>query len=212
MHMTPISKSAIISQQYGLLMAQQNGTEAPSADAWRNIASLAVIRMHELEQDLRLSNINTSTTKDPDNQISQTDSEVRPISDSVDLIISAIRASVESPTPIEEAISRYSRDGAKENAFVDSALCVKGDILQPPTSPAQPVSDRKIVQRGWTYNYRGKLHDRDIYEAMAEERRKLIKTDCYSNTMERELIRKYIPDNTDSTTLNELGLLSQPIK
>lgn len=176
---TSTSKSTIISQQYGLLMAKQNGREVPSADEWHNLASLAVIRIHELEQELRAA---TSGNQ-----------------------LSASTSSVLAPfSLIENAIFRSSQPAEPELA---KSQAEKSSIKGNPTPPLPP-KPKPAPQNGWTFSWRGKHHDPITYEAMANERRQMIEDGTYSNTRERELIQKYIPDNTDRTTLNELGLSS----
>ncbi|EIP3951815.1 hypothetical protein LSB85_003682 [Salmonella enterica] len=214
MQMTTPNKSTAISNLYGQLMARMNGDHRkPNTDEWRNLASLAVIRMYELEQDLRIATSTNSTAIATNDPIPQSYVGVAPESFTIADPISLARSAAEKPLNlIEEALSRYGKCDDQSNSRVDAALCVKGEILQPHTPQPQRAPGKEVIQRGWTYNYRGKIHGQPTYEAMAKERRRLIRDGSYNNQKERELIQKYIPDNTDITTLNELGLLTRTSK
>ncbi|ELR4954483.1 hypothetical protein QRT53_003064 [Salmonella enterica] len=163
MLMNSTSKSTIISQQYGLLMAQQSGLEAPSADAWRNLASLAVLRMHELEQELRIS--------------------ANPVEASGNLIGLALSRVNEPLTATESALLRYG-ETCTATPTAERELT---DLQQ----RSHHANTRQVEPSALPFNAYFNSQCRATNEKRAKERSRMIKDGTYSDVRERELLQKY---------------------
>ncbi|END1362326.1 hypothetical protein ABLL29_001975 [Salmonella enterica subsp. enterica] len=163
MLMNSTSKSTIISQQYGLLMAQQNGPEAPSVDAWRNLASLAVLRMHELEQDLRIS--------------------ANPVEASGNLVELALSRINEPLTATENALLRYG----ETNMATPTTERELTELQQ----RSRHANTRQVEPSPPPFNAYFNSQCRATNERRAKERRRMIKDGTYSDERERELLQKH---------------------
>ncbi|MBI0276746.1 hypothetical protein I6H07_13270 [Hafnia alvei] len=189
MHSSLSDKTATISQNYGLLMARMNSDNDKPNAATSPHATPAPDNL--IVAAIRNASAPFTATE---TAIFRTCKETMPPPDN--LIVAAIRK-VSAPFTATETPTFRTR---KETTAAEAV---------PPI--IEGTSTRK-PRRELNFSRSGRSHNPIASEAMAAERRQMIKDGSYTNALERELIKKYIPDNTDIATLNELGLPAKSSK